>query len=207
MVEKIDSLEVLKNLYKRMVERGEAVKKIQQTSVDIDSHFDYHRTTYTRLHGEISLVQTSDKMIGLAKGSDYYGLYGLVANSFSFPLQKETIKRLNGSLDRRLDKNPLPKNASLDDLNKDDIENLFDYVLPWYGVARYHTPQLEKIWGRDCRFKEQCVGEEFEAEEPEKDYFYGKEAGVYMIRKHPGVYKHPETVEHLESWLAEKLAL
>lgn len=215
----MDSKTILEELYKRLLGRGNLIRRIGDCYIDVGEEMDWHRTDTARIWSEVSVVQADTKIMNIAKGWVYNFQHlspfieGVVAHSLPYPLDEEIVARLNSGLYRRLDKNPLPMHPELQDLTKEDIEDLFNYDSRWYGVGARRGGELVKVEGYNCRTEFEPVPKELQyMVQLEKNY---DSEYAYIVSfcicdggtPDKSFYKHPDTLTHLESWLTDKLQI
>jgi len=214
-----DSKTILEELHKRLLERGNLIRRIGDCYIDVGEEMDWHRTDTARIWSEVSVVRTGTKIMNIAKGwvCNFQHLSpfieGVVAHSLPYPLDEETVARLNDGLYRRLDKNPLPAQPEIQDLTEEDITGLFNYYLRWYGVGARRDGELIKVEGYSGRTEFEPAPKELQyMVQLEKNYDseYARIASflIYDGKTHgKSFYKHPDTLTHLESWLTDKLQI
>jgi hypothetical protein len=215
----IDSKSLLNELSEQLLKKGKPIREIKDCFIKVGQEDDWHRTDYAKLWSSISLVQCDKKVLSIAKGCAFSFPHlspfseGVIAYSLDFPMKNNVINKLNRGLDRSLDKRLLPPNPTIQDLTKTDIENLFNYDLPWYGVGVKRARELVKIEGFSAETKESPMPSELQVLlQSEKNYpnKYAHIASFYITGDNDNsksFYKCKETLEHLDSWFTEKLQI
>lgn len=216
--EVMDSKKILEKLYDRLLGRGMLIRQFESSSINVGYEDDGARIDDASLFGKVSLIRVGTKAVSIAYGWAYFFPHlspfyiGVLAHSLRFPLEEKIIVSLNQI---RSSDNPLGKDCIIEDLTTSDIEDLFNYDLQWYGAGTSHTGELLKLKGG--------LGADTEAEDipselvisaqTEKEYSSKHERTVNFYigdNKTTGkqsLYKHPDALNHLESWLVEKLQL
>lgn len=216
----IDSKTLLEELNKKLLGRGKLVKEIKDCYITLGQETDWHRTDYARLWSTVSLIHANSKVAGIANGYVYSFPHlspfveGIVSCSFPAPIPTEITDKINKGLDRALDKKPLPANPTIQDLTKTDIENLFNYDLRWYGAGIKRTGELIKAKGYSGEAEEEPLPENLHVMVQLEKVYPSRNAQItsfYTVGdEKPGnqsYYKRKETLEHLDSWLVEKIQI
>lgn len=215
----IDSKSLLNELSEQLLKKGKPIREIKDCFIKVGQEDDWHRTDYAKLWSSVSLVQCDRKVLGIAKGWAFSFPHlspfseGVIAYSLDFPMKNDVIIKVNNGLDRSLYKRPLPPNPTIQDLTNTDVENLFNYDLPWYGVGVKQAGELVKVEGFSAETRETPMPIGLQVLlQPEKNYpnKYARIASFYITgdSKDPkSFYKHNEALKHLDSWFTEKLQI
>ena len=215
----IDSKSLLNELNEQLLKKGKLIREIKDCFINVGQEDDWHRTDYAKLWSSIYLVQCDKKILSIAKGWAFSFPHlspfseGVIAYSLDSPMKNDVINKLNKGLYRSLDKRPLPPNPTVQDLTNADVENLFNYDLPWYGVGVKRAGELVKVEGFSAEAKENPIPIglqvllQSEKNHPNK---YAHIASFYITDDNDNsksFYKRNETLNHMNSWFTEKLQI